>query len=114
MSSLVRASLEAPLKVISYSSTGIPETQQAADGNWYFVTTTVNFVPASGIQTLYNGSLASVKNSGSLLAGIQMGGPGRLVVNASSLDLGASSGIVSYGASASHANGGINYASLAP
>jgi filamentous hemagglutinin family protein len=123
MSSLVETVLENPMKGIVFNSKGVPEIQlgQASLGQdptqYYFVTTTLNFLPASdssAIATLYNNSQPSVKDAQHLSPGFQIGGPGAFDVTAASIDLGASQGIVSWGAGdGASTSGGINYASLA-
>ena len=133
MSSTVRSALESPLKIIVRDSFGNPEVQlgQASLGQdptqYYFVTTTVSFVPATVIEALYNEShglnangtpnpngTISAKNAQSLAPGFQVGGPGQFNVTAGSLDLGSSGGILSWGVGdGAQSQGGVNYGSLA-
>jgi hypothetical protein len=130
MSSAVRSALEGNLEIIELDSFGNPVVRlgQASlnqnPSDYYFVTTTASFVPASVIETLYDQSLglnsqgeyvggAAVRNAQSLSPGFQIGGPGQLNVNAGSMDLGASGGIVSWGGGdGAQSPGGVNYASL--
>ena len=119
MTDYVRSIMEGTLTVIKLDSSGNPEIQpgQASLGQnpsqYYFVTTTVNFFPASVIETLYNNSQVSVANAQTLAPGFQIGGPGQFTLKAGSMDLGASGGIVSWGsADGAQSLGGINYASL--
>lgn len=129
MSSIVRSVLEGTLTAIEMDSSGNPEIQlgQASLGQdptkYYFVTTTVSFLPQSelgAIETLYENSVGlapnsapSVKDAQHLSPGFQLGGPGTFNVNAGSIDLGASFGIVSWGgADGAILRGGVNYAPL--
>jgi len=124
MPSAVRSALEGNLKIIQLdpNNPGVPLTAkgQASLGqnpnDTYFVTKTVSFVPASTIETLNQDSLSSVKNKDSLPTGFQIGGPGQFNVNAGSMNLGASGGVVSWGAgNGSQVPGnGVNFANLAP
>ena len=86
--------------------------EKRADGNYYFATTTASFVPASTLDKLYTQSLSSIKNEQGTSAGFQLGGPGRFEINAASLDLGSSAGIISWGICSSY--NPINYGYLAP
>jgi hypothetical protein len=113
MSSYVRAALEGTLEEIVYGANGVPETYQASNGNYYFVTKTVSFVSPSVVEALYQESLSSVQNAESLPVGFQIGGPGQFDLTAGSLNLGASFGIVSWGSALSEVQGGVNYAALA-
>ena len=115
MNSYVRGILEGPLTAIVYqpNQPGVPDIYKAADGNYYFVTTPVSFVSASVIETLYQQSLTSVHGATDLPLGFQIGGPGQFTINASSMDLGASQGIVSWGSSFGQSSGGLDYSALA-
>jgi len=115
MNSFVRGILEGPLTAIVYqpNQPGVPDIYKAADGNYYFVTTPVSFVSASVIETLYQQSLTSVHDPTDLPLGFQIGGPGQFTINASSMDLGASQGIVSWGSSFGQSSGGLDYSALA-
>lgn len=120
MSSLVRSALEGTLSIIKLDAFGNPEVElgQASLGQnpseYYFVTTTVSFAPSSAIEALYNASQSAVPNAESLSSGLQIGGPGQFNVNAGSLNLGASGGIVSWGGGdgSQAVGGGVDYASL--
>ncbi len=108
-----------PLEIISLDQFGHPEIRlgQANLGQdptkYYFATTPVSFVPFGKVNDLYNSSLQSAKDVNHLSPGFQIGGPGRLEITAASMNLGSSSGIISWGiGNGSTAAGGINYASL--
>jgi len=117
MSQTVRSALEGMLEIIKLDQNGVPEVQpgQASLGQdpakLYFATTPVTFAPASVIEGLYNQSLNSVKDADAISPGFQIGGPGKFNVAASSIDLGSSSGIISWGIGS--ANNPVNYGSLA-
>jgi len=116
MSQSVRNALEGPLGIIALNAQGIPEVQpgQASLGQdptkLYFVTTPVSFAPASVIESLYNQSLNAVQNADAISPGFQIGGPGKFNVTASAIDLGSSSGIISWGTCSG--NNPVNYGSL--
>ena len=86
--------------------------ERGADGNYYFATTTASFVPPSSLEALYTQSLNSVRDAQSQPPGFQIGGPGQFNINAASMDLGSSGGIISWGIGS--AFNPVNYASLAP
>jgi filamentous hemagglutinin family protein len=117
MSQAVRSTMEGALETIALNSQGIPEVQPGQAGlgqdpaKLYFVTTPVTFAPASVIESLYNQSINSVQNAGAISPGFQIGGPGKFNIAASSIDLGSSSGIISWGSGS--ANNPVNYGSLA-
>jgi filamentous hemagglutinin family protein len=128
MSSLVSSTFAGTtLTTVEVDSTGTPVVQQAKNGSWYFVTTTVNNpLSTTAVKNLYyeslgenlNGTpsgLASVVDAQHLPAGFQLGGPGQFDVTVGgTLDLGASAGIISWGgANGTQASGGVNYASSA-
>jgi len=94
---------------------------------YYFVTKPVDFnpqtlpvgaasgsAPVSAIGVLSSASQGSVADAQHLPTGFQIGGPGQFTVNAGSLDLGASGGIISWGGGngSQSVGGGVNYASL--
>ncbi|MDB6109494.1 MAG: hypothetical protein JWR69_1244, partial [Pedosphaera sp.] len=113
------SALNGKLQIIKLDQLGNPVLQAGQTGlgqdptKFYFATTTVSFVPASVIETLYNDSLKSVKNAVSLSPGFQIGGPGEFNITAASLNLGASQGILSWGrGDGSSSAGGINYGSI--
>jgi hypothetical protein len=85
--------------------------QRGANGNYYFATTTASFVSPSALAQLYSESQYSVVGVNQSL-GFQMGGPGQFNINAASLNLGSSAGILSLGVSSEYNS--VNYASLAP
>ena len=117
MSQTVRSAMEGALEIVKVDQNGVPVVQpgQASLGQdptkLYFATTPVTFVPASVIESLYNQSLNSVQNADAISPGFQIGGPGKLNVTASAIDLGSSSGIISWGIGSG--NNPVNYASLA-
>jgi filamentous hemagglutinin family protein len=108
MSDAIRTAMEGPLQIIKLDKFGNPMVQ-----NGHFVLQTVTFAPTSAIETLYTNSKDSVVDAAHQSPGFQIGGPGRLEINAGSVDLGSSSGIISWGrGNGSIETGGINYASL--
>jgi len=117
MSQTVRSALEGTLETIQLNPQGVPVVQagQASLGQdpskLYFATTPVTFAPPSVIESLYNQSLNSVQNADAVSPGFQVGGPGKFNITASSIDLGSSSGIISWGIGSG--NNPVNYGSLA-
>ncbi len=117
MSQTVRGALEGPLEIIKLNQEGVPVIQPGLaslgqdPAKLYFATTPVSFVPPSVIEGLYNQSLNSAKNAGALSPGFQIGGPGKFNITASAIDLGSSSGIISWGIGSG--NNPVNYGSLA-
>jgi filamentous hemagglutinin family protein len=104
MSAAVLSELTGTLEIIQGDPhTGMPvlvkgQTSLGQDPTkYYFATTTVTFVPASVIKTLYAESQSAVAPGGAAQLGIQVDGPGVLNVSAASMDLGSSDGIVSWG-----------------
>jgi hypothetical protein len=95
------------LKIKSTGSTGSP----LVDANGQLETTTYTFNAAPQISTLYQESLA-VGSTTTPQIGYQIGGPGKFDVNAATLSLGNSSGILSFGFGDGSTFQGINYASL--
>jgi len=108
-----------PLEIIKLDQFGHPITQpgQTSLGQdptkLYFATTPVSFISKSKIDDLYNGSLNAAKDVNHLSPGFQIGGPGRFEITAASMDLGSSSGIISWGiGNGSTAASGVDYSSL--
>jgi filamentous hemagglutinin family protein len=93
--------------VLKIGSTGAP----LLDANGQLQTTTYTFKAAPQISTLYQESLA-VGSTTTPQMGYQIGGPGQFDVTAASLNLGNSSGILSFGFGDGSTFQGINYASL--
>jgi len=90
---------------------GVPQTYVGADGNTYFKTTTISWVAPSVITTLFTDSQGDPSLATAQL-GYRIGGPGQFDVNAGSISLGNSDGILSCGVM--DAAGGFNrYANLA-
>jgi len=109
----VFAALDKPaIPILQLDPTGNVVLERHTDGNYYFATTTASFVPPSTLQGLYSQSLNSTRDAQSQPPGFQIGGPGQFNINAASLDLGSSSGIISWGIGS--AFNPVNYASLAP
>ena len=101
MDSSLAAKLEQPLTVVRYGSDGNPLVV-----NGHIVTDTVSWVDASAIQALYAASQGAPSLSAPS-SGYQIGGPGQFDIHATSISLGNTLGIISYGA-------GNRYADLAP
>lgn len=89
MSQALRAALEGNLEIIEYGRDGVPVVE-----NGHFVTQKVSFVSASVIENLYASSQVIPAVSP---LGYQIGGPGTFNVNASSIELGNTFGILSWG-----------------
>jgi filamentous hemagglutinin family protein len=104
MSQSVRSLLEGNLEILKYGADGVP---LVVDG--HFVTQKASFVPTAAIESLY---LASQTVPTVPPLGYQIGGPGTFNLNASSIELGNTFGILSWGIGGP--NGDKNrYASLA-
>jgi hypothetical protein len=108
-----------PLTVLRYGPNGFPLTTTATDPVTgkpvtHFVTDTINWAPATEIAAIFQDSLgAPDPNTGQL--GLRLGGPGVFDVNAGSISLGNSYGILSLGVH--DPKGGLNggrYEDLAP
>ena len=110
--SVLSALAKTAIPILQLDPVGNVVIQRGADGNYYFATTTASFVPPSSLVALYTQSLNSVKDAQSQAPGFQIGGPGQFNINAASMDLGSSGGIVSWGIGS--AFNPVNYASLAP
>ena len=93
--------------VLKINSTGSP----LVNANGQLQTSTYTFNAAPQISTLYQESLA-VGSTTTPQIGYQIGGPGKFDVTAATLDLGNSSGILSFGFGDGSPFQGINYASL--
>ena len=70
--------------------------QPVVGANGQFELDTVNWAPASAVDTLYAGSQGAA-NTGTPSLGYRLGGPGQFDINAGSISLGDSSGILSCG-----------------
>ena len=103
---------KAAIPILQLDPTGNVVIERHADGNYYFATTTASFIPPSSLEALHRQSLDSARDAQSQPPGFQIGGPGQFNINAASLDLGSSSGIISWGIGS--AFNPVNYSSLAP
>ena len=101
MDSALEGELEKPLTVVRYGPDGNPLVV-----NGHIVTDTVSWADTSAIQKLYIASQGAPELSAST-GGYQIGGPGKFNINAGSISLGNTLGIISYGS-------GLRYANLAP
>ena len=104
MSQAVRDAMEGNLEILQYGGDGLPLVV-----NGHFVTQKVSFVPSAAIDNLYQAS--QVVPAVSPL-GYQIGGPGTFNVNASSIELGNTFGILSWGIGGPNGDK-TRYASLA-
>jgi filamentous hemagglutinin family protein len=110
--SVLSALNKTAIPILELNQLGNVVLQRGADGNYYFSTTTTSFVSPSSLEALYTQSLSSIKDAQSQPPGFQIGGPGQFNIDAASLDLGSSGGIMSWGIGS--AFNPVNYASLAP
>lgn len=85
----VRSILEGPLTVLRYGPDGLPLVE-----NGHFVTAQATFVPRGVISALYQASQSIPQESP---LGYQIGGPGKFQINADSMDLGSTLGVISWG-----------------
>jgi filamentous hemagglutinin family protein len=76
---------------------GVPVTYTGADGRLHFQTTTVSWVAPSEIAALYLTALGA-PSATDLGLGYRIGGPGQFDINAGSIELGNTYGILSCGA----------------
>ncbi|HWX20851.1 MAG TPA: filamentous hemagglutinin N-terminal domain-containing protein [Candidatus Binatia bacterium] len=119
MNQTIRSVLEGPLETIKLDDFGRPMIQHGLANlgqdptKFYFATTTLNFVAPAEIEALYNKSLSAVQDDQHLSPGFQIGGPGRFTVNAASMDLGSSHGIISWGIGNGGQSGALDYGTLA-
>jgi filamentous hemagglutinin family protein len=98
MSTTVRNDMDGTLEILQYGLDKLPVVV-----NGHFATTPVSFVPVSVINTLYQESQSVPVQIG--IMGYEIGGPGQFNIRAGSLDLGTTTGIISWGP-------GDRYASL--
>jgi filamentous hemagglutinin family protein len=103
MNSQVQSELAQPLTVLVFGSDGLPETYTSG-GKTYFKTTQINWVAPAQIPLLFgNGSGTLFTESqadpspASASLGYRVGGPGLFEINAGSISLGNSDGILSTG-----------------
>jgi len=90
--------LTQPITVLRLNANGLPITYTTG-GVTYFATDQVNWVPASEtalVTALYDASLQTVSKAVNQI-GFSIGGPGAFDVNAQSISLGNSDGIISCG-----------------
>jgi hypothetical protein len=99
MPASVLLALEQPITILKLVN-GVPVPTTVVNPNGTtsttWETTTVNWAPPSVVQTLYANNLG-VPNLGDPTMGYQLGGPGQFDIDAGSIDLGSSIGIVSFG-----------------
>ena len=102
MSPTIAAEMGQAVTVLRYGGDGTP----LVDSRGHFVTDTIHWAAHSDIESLFQASQGA-PNAATPLSGIQVGGPGKLVVTAGSISLGNSYGILSRGVD-------TRYARLAP
>jgi hypothetical protein len=90
------AQLEIPLTVVRYGPDGNPVVAKGADGKLHFVTDTISWADATSIGTLASNSQHDPALSDTT-GGYVVGGPGLFKVEANSISLGNTLGIISYG-----------------
>ena len=91
MSQQLENLLSGPLQVVEYGLGGVPVVQ-----NGKIVTQPVTFVSQDVIETLFTQS--QVVPAASSTLGYHIGGPGQFQIQAGSMNLGSSDGVISYGA----------------
>jgi len=117
MSSYVQSALGSsgqPITILRLKN-GVPVTYTGLDNQLHFATDTVYWAPSSDVQTLYaNSSGAPSPINGQL--GYRIGGPGQFNIDAGSISLGNTYGILSSGVADSQGGFGRygNLASLTP
>ena len=94
--SVQTALINQQLTVLQYGANGIPLTYVGTDGKTYFKTGTVNWVDSSVITYLLSNSQGAPSTT-DLPLGYRIGGPGQFDIQAQSIDLGNSCGILSCG-----------------
>ena len=117
MSQSVLSILTGSITVLEYSG-NVPVTK-TIDGQTYFQTTTINWLPASEdsqLQALYTASQSDPSPDSSSELGYRVGGPGAFDVVADSISLGNSYGILTSGAADSQGESErfVNLASISP
>ena len=100
------------IPILKLGPAGNVVIEQHPDGSYYFATTTASFIPPATLQQLYSQSFNSAKDAQSQPPGFQIGGPGKLDINAAAMNLGSSGGIMSWGIGS--AFNPVDYGSLAP
>lgn len=108
MSQPVLQFLEQPLTVLRYDANGIP----VLDASGHFVTDTINWVGAAQIASLYQ-LTQGAPNPQNPALGYRLGGPGAFDIQAGSISLGNTYGILAEGAGDTQGGFG-RYANLAP
>ena len=99
-----------PITILRLNN-GVPVTYTGSDNKLHFATDTVFWAPSSDVQTLYAASLGAPSPINGQL-GYRIGGPGQFDINAGSISLGNTYGILSSGVADSQ--GGFDrYANLA-
>ncbi len=101
----VMALLAKPLTVLRYGPDGYPIVDSAG----HFVTDTVSWTDPSAIQTLFSESQGATTQTG---LGYRLGGPGKFEIQANSISLGNTYGILSCGVGDVQ-GGAFGYGSLA-
>jgi filamentous hemagglutinin family protein len=112
MSGQVQSELDSPITVLRYGSDGLP----ILDSTGHFETDTITWVPVpametSPIDTLYTDSQGA---STARQLGYRIGGPGEFDVDADSISLGDTYGILSCGVEDPQGGFGTRYQNLAP
>jgi len=84
------------ITVLRFGANGLPVTYTGVDGKTHFATDQINWVDPSQIATLFTASQGNPSPSQGQL-GYRLGGPGQFNINAGSISLGNSYGILSCG-----------------
>jgi hypothetical protein len=98
--------IEKGVTAVRYGPDGNPMTKTGSDGKLHFVTDTITWADATKISDLASASQGAPALS-SVTGGYTIGGPGSFSVQAGSISLGNTLGIISYGV-------GTKYSYLAP
>lgn len=85
-----------PLTVLHLGADGLPVTYTGGDGKTHFETDQVNWAAPAAVETLYTDSQADPSTADEPL-GYRIGGPGEFDVDAGSISLGNTYGILSCG-----------------
>ncbi len=114
MSQTTQLSLDGTITVLKFGKNGVPLTTTDDKGNTVFQTEQVSWAPPQAVDALYNNSQNNPLPTSTEL-GYRIGGPGEFDVDAGSISLGNSYGILSCGVHEPLGGfSGARYGNLAP